>query len=237
MSTKISPEQQEGAEVAPKSVHEKTLGETCEELLASRKWNSAQTITIGGLKKRLKMIEDAGLPRMRVLSQRKLKELGRIPRSNEDKQEDALDAVIRCGADIFNIPKAIIFFYSHRWKRGNWCEELQKDMAWGSAEREQAMKEGKIFGDPDDAEHSKAKALIAYGEWFKRVRVNASSGSQLAVATGGTLSNDEDLEIFWWIDWCCTDQDKLLPKRSADEPGRDSALLLALARGGGGLSA
>ena len=162
------------------------------------------------------MIEDAGLPRMRVLSQRKLKELGRIPRSNEDKQEDALDAVIRCGADsLENSPKAIIFFYSHRWKRGNWCEELQKDMAWGSAEREQAMKEGKIFGDPDDAEHSKAKALIAYGEWFKRARLDQNFPMV-------DLSDDDDLEIFWWIDWCCTDQDKLLPKRSADEPGRDA---------------
>jgi len=32
----------------------------------------------------------------------------------------------------------------------------------------------------------------------------------------------DDVEIFWWIDWCCTDQDKLLPKKSANEPGRDA---------------
>ena len=44
----------------------RTLGETCEALLASGPWNAAHTSTHAGLMRRLKMIEDAGLPRMRV---------------------------------------------------------------------------------------------------------------------------------------------------------------------------
>ena len=45
---------------------ERSLGETCEALLASGPWNAAHTTTRAGLVERLKMIEDAGLPRMRV---------------------------------------------------------------------------------------------------------------------------------------------------------------------------
>ena len=44
----------------------RSLGETCEALLASGPWNAAHTTSQKGLKRRLKMIEDAGLPRMRV---------------------------------------------------------------------------------------------------------------------------------------------------------------------------
>ena len=49
-----------------------------------------------------------------MLSNRKLKELGRIPRSHEGHQEDALAAVERCGADDASHPKTVILFYSHR---------------------------------------------------------------------------------------------------------------------------
>ena len=55
----------------------------------------------------------------------------------------------------------MILFYSHRWTRPNWSEDLGKDLPWASAERQLAMGEGKRFGDPDDAARSKAKALIA----------------------------------------------------------------------------
>ena len=231
---------------------ERSLGETCEALLASGPWNAAHTTTHGGLVERLKMIEDAGLPRMRVrsprdqhhhhrrhyhhhhhrkpqpkttttaayrylqsppspphsqlglqvLSNRKLKELGRIPRSHEGHQEDALAAVERCGADGNNQPKAVIFFYSHRWARGNWCEELQRELPWGSEEYKRAVAEGKLVGDPDDAAHSKARALAAYGEWFREGMVkDAFPGS-----VDRDLARGDDVEIFWWIDWCCTDQ-------------------------------
>ena len=200
------------------------LRERCERLLASSAWNKAHTTTHKGLLKRLQMIPDAGLNPMRVVAHRTLKELGRIPRSHEGHQEDAIAAVRRCGADGDNKPKAVLLFYSHRWKRPNWSEDLGKDLPWASAERQQAMREGKRFGDPDDAARSKAKALIAYGDWFKRFRL-------ATVTTGEGLSNissDADLEIFWWIDWASTDQ---------DAPGPDMAALPAFAAACAGIVA
>ena len=116
------------------------LGERCERLLASSAWNNAHTTTHKGLLKRLQMIPDAGLNPMRVVAHSKLKELGRIPRSHEGHQEDAIAAVRRCGADSNNYPKAVLLFYSHRWKRPNWSEDLGKDLPWESAERQQAMR-------------------------------------------------------------------------------------------------
>ena len=135
--------------------------------------------------------------------------LGRIPRSHEGHQEDALAAVERCGADpIANSPKAVIFFYSHRWARGNWCEELQRELPWGSEEYKQAVAEGKLVGDPDDAAHSKARALAAYGEWFRKGLIYSRNGGEKSFHFGvwDPLSGDANVEIFWWIDWCCTDQ-------------------------------
>ena len=162
------------------------LGERCERLLASSAWNKAHTTTHEGLLERLQMIPDAGLNPMRVVAHRTLKELGRIPRSHEGHQEDAIAAVRRCGADGGNRPKAVLLFYSHRWKRPNWSEDLGKDLPWASAERQQAMREGKRFGDPDDAARSKAKALIAYGDWLKRCRL-AMAGDGLK--SGGLWAN------------------------------------------------
>ena len=198
------------------------LGESCERLLASSAWNRAHTTTQKGLLKRLQMIPDAGLNPMRVVAHSTLTELGRIPRSHEGHQEDAIAAVRCCGADGFNRPKAVILFYSHRWKRPNWSEDLGKDLPWASAERQLAMGEGKRFGDPDDAARSKAKALIAYGDWLKRYRVVGSS-SELA-----DISMAADLEIFWWIDWASTDQ---------DAPGPDMAALPAFAAACAGIVA
>ena len=199
------------------------LGERCERLLASSAWNKAHTETQKGLLKRLQMIPDAGLNPMRVVAHRRLKELGRIPRSHEGHQEDAIAAVRRCGADISNYPKAVLLFYSHRWKRPNWSEDLGKDLPWASAERQQAMREGKRFGDPDDAARSKAKALIAYGDWLKRYRLSGVIDGNL-----GDISNADDLEIFWWIDWASTDQ---------DAPGPDMAALPAFAAACAGIVA
>ena len=74
------------------------LRERCERLLASSAWNKAHTATHKGLLKRLQMIQDAGLNPMSVVAHRTLKRLGRIPRSHEGHQEDAIAAVRRCGA-------------------------------------------------------------------------------------------------------------------------------------------
>ena len=197
------------------------LRERCERLLASSAWNKAHTTTRKGLLKRLQMIQDAGLNPMRVVAHSRLKELGRIPRSHEGHQEDAIAAVRRCGADFNNQPKAVLLFYSHRWKRPNWSEDLGKDLPWALAERQQAMREGKRFGDPDDAARSKAKALIAYGDWLKRLQLGA-------YGLGPDISRSADLEIFWWIDWASTDQ---------DTPGPDMAALPAFAAACAGIVA
>ena len=199
------------------------LRERCERLLASSAWNKAHTTTHKGLLERLQMIQDAGLNPMRVVAHYRLKELGRIPRSHEGHQEDAIAAVRRCGADADNRPKAVLLFYSHRWKRPNWSEDLGKDLPWASAERQQAMREGKRFGDPDDAARSKAKALIAYGDWLKRARLSEDTDGTLV-----DISVDRDLEIFWWIDWACSDQ---------DAPGPDIAALPAFAAACAGIVA
>ena len=201
------------------------LGERCERLLASSAWNKAHTSTQQGLLERLQMIPDAGLKPMRVVAHRTLKRLGRIPRSHEGHQEDAIAAVRRCGADINNNPNAVLLFYSHRWKRPNWSEDLGKDLPWASAEWQQAMREGKRFGDPDDAARSKAKALIAYGDWLKRFRLGCSYDEGHILAE---ISVNPDLEIFWWIDWASTDQ---------DAPGPDMAALPAFAAACAGIVA
>ena len=196
------------------------LGERCERLLKSA-WNKTHTYT--GLLKRLQMIPDAGLNPMRVVAHSTLKELGRIPRSHEGHQEDAIAAVRRCGADRFNCPKALLLFYSHVWKRPNWSEDLGKDLPSASAEWQLAIREGKRIGDPDDAARSKAKALIAYGDWLKRYRLSGVIDGNL-----GEISQADDLEIFWWIDWASTDQ---------DAPGPDMAALPAFAAACAGIVA
>ena len=108
-------------------------GRSCEAMLSSGAWNRAHTSTYRGLVARLEMLAANGLPPMRVLSAAKLEALGRIPRSDEGHQEDALAVVKRCGADgDFNSPKAVLLFYSHRWCRPNWCEALRLEAAWGA---------------------------------------------------------------------------------------------------------
>ena len=85
------------------------LGQRCEGLLGAPKWHRAHTTTHEGLLLRLTMIKDAGLPAMRVVPNEALQRLGRIPRSHEGHQVDALDAVRKAGAGgIFNYPKAVV---------------------------------------------------------------------------------------------------------------------------------
>lgn len=138
--------------------------------------------------------------------------------SHEGHQVDAIEAVTKCGADVYNMPLAVLLFYSHRWRRPNWCETLQKDVPWSDPERQRVMGEGHQFGDPDDAEHSKARALIEYAAWFKRKQMSGIGTMNGKNIPG--IAADENLEIFWWIDWACTDQ---------DNPGPDMAALPAFA--------
>ena len=192
------------------------LNEACEDLLASRTWNSTQALTYSGLIQRLEMITEAGLPPVRVLSAAKLESLGRIPRSDEGHQEEAIAAVRRCGPDVYDHPKAVLLFYSHCWLRPDWCEESRIEVERGSADREAAEAEGARFGDPDNAQRSKARALAQYARWFKRELGKSNDGafgSRLA-----DLSTAADLEIFFWIDFACAEQ---------DAPGPDMAALPA----------
>jgi hypothetical protein len=84
------------------------LGTACETMLASGEYQRANPITFQGLVERLEMLPKRGLPKMRVVAQSKLEELGRFPRSNENCQVDALEAVKRLGADGRNHSLAVI---------------------------------------------------------------------------------------------------------------------------------
>eukprot|EP00286_Rhodomonas_abbreviata_P020705 CAMPEP_0181291934 /NCGR_PEP_ID=MMETSP1101-20121128/2235_1 /TAXON_ID=46948 /ORGANISM="Rhodomonas abbreviata, Strain Caron Lab Isolate" /LENGTH=396 /DNA_ID=CAMNT_0023396365 /DNA_START=174 /DNA_END=1360 /DNA_ORIENTATION=- len=194
------------------------LSDKCEQMLQSKEWNTADTKTIGGLVTRLKLFKEYGLPSMRVVSHDTLARLGRIPRSNEGFQEDALAAVESCGASVTGAPKAGLTFLSHRWKRPNWCEEMEQDVEWGSPAREEAKQRGHSVGDPDDAAHSKARDVIQHGRWFKR-RMEAheyTPRKDLRKYFGAAVSIHP--RMYYWIDWACTDQ---------DYPGPDMAALPA----------
>lgn len=190
-------------------------GAKCEAMLASSEWNSTDTTSFKGLCTRLRQFKARGLPSMRVLSHEKLRELKRIPRSSENHQEDALAAVECCGEDQAGDPLALIFFFSHRWRRPNWCEGLRKDVPWGSAERKEAQVRDMPVGDPDDAAHDKARALIEFGDWFQTHRM---SNPDIAKYFPRSVPYDYNVKVFFWIDWCCTNQ---------DAPGPDMAALPA----------
>ena len=203
------------------------LGNACEELLASKAWQRSHPETFPGLKLRLQLLPKAGLPRMRVVPNTKLEELGRIPRSNEGHQVDALEVVEQLGrSPVEGNPLAVLLFYSHRWARPNWCEALGKDLPWGSEERNAAMARGEVFGDPDDADHTKATALIEYAKWLKRACALGSGLSKETQPAG--ITKNKKMEIFWWIDWACTNQ---------DDPGPDMAALPAYAAACAGIAA
>jgi hypothetical protein len=170
------------------------VSEICEALLANSAWQRLNASTYIGLIKRLEMMRDAGLPNMRVIAADTIERLGRIPRSNEGHAVDALEAVKANGSvPITGAAKTFILFFSHRWIRGDWCEELKKDLKWGSPERQAAMAAGHHIGDPDDADHSKAKALIEYTKFQKRMLA--------------AIIPPDKIKIYFWIDWPCVNQD------------------------------
>ena len=110
------------------------IGERCENLLASNKWQYSNPETYKGLVNRLELMTNSGLPKMRVIPLSTIETLGRIPRSNEGYAVDALEAVVKAG--------------------------LEKDVLWGSDERIAAEAAGHVVGDVDDKDHTKALSLI-----------------------------------------------------------------------------
>ena len=99
-------------------------------------------------------------------------------------------------------------------------------LPWGSEERNAAMARGEVFGDPDDADHTKATALIEYAKWLKRACALGSGLSKETQPAG--ITKNKKMEIFWWIDWACTNQ---------DDPGPDMAALPAYAAACAGIAA
>ena len=57
------------------------------------------------------------------------------------------------------------------------------------------MKAGHHFGDPDDAEHSKALALVKYAEYMTKILGCLGGKSDVGL---GDITEPE--EIFWWIE-------------------------------------
>ena len=188
----------------------KKMDQLCQDMLNSSEWQGANPITYEGMVTRLEMMEKAGLPRMRVISLSKLKELGRIPRSNEGYQTDFINELKKHGKGFINRPKAVLVFFSHRWHRPNFCPEVGEDLSWGSAERQAADAAGYPVGDPDGAGHEKALGLAELLAWFKEGG-RESSNNFVHI----TLDIEE---IYIWIDWCCVDQ---------TNPGPDMATLPA----------
>ena len=167
-----------------KDVPIQALFENTLSLLNEREFQSAEPRTFEGLYKRLKMMHDAGLPRMKLLPGKVLEELGRIPRSTELRDDgephtvDALEMMEqemiereqkkKDGKRVDQMPSFILAFFSHRWLRANYSTLHQKDVGWGSAEWEEARQaDGHYVGMPDNEGNDKAQDLI---EWMKWIR-------------------------------------------------------------------
>ena len=179
----------------------------CSQLLRDPKFQNAKDLTAGGTKTRLDMIRQAGLAEMLVVPARTIETLGRIPRSTEGHAIKAVDAVIRHGGDGSNLSKAIIVFFSHRWKRPNWCEALGKNISFSTSEAAQALRSGHYIGDPDDAERTKARALINWAKWYRReISTMGTFGTPSGSYEGRDVTPDPDAELYFWIDWPCVDQ-------------------------------
>mmetsp|Transcript_28599 Transcript_28599/g.72016 ORF Transcript_28599/g.72016 Transcript_28599/m.72016 type:complete len:353 (+) Transcript_28599:339-1397(+) len=169
-------------------------------LLNSSKYQRADGGLFDGLVQKLRMIEEAGMPPMKVVRASVIAELGRIPRSTEGYAVSARTEVERLGPDLINFPMGPIFFFSHRWERPDWCEAVGKDLEYGSAERKAAMAAGHPVGDPDLDDRAKAKALV---EWCKYLKSKRNQHP--------TVSEDFQ-EVLFFIDWPCVDQENPMPE-------------------------
>ena len=188
------------------------IARNCETMLNSIKWQTSSPYTYEGLLKRFDNMKKEGLPDMLVLPATTLLSLSRIPRSHERNPvtEEPYTIKARSAVEQFGgyglisakyretIAIAKIFFFSHRWIRGGWCETLGRDLPWGSEERIKADKAGIIVGDPDSAHKEKAAALIEWTMWYAMNKNN------------GSIDN-----IFFWIDWPCVDQENKGPSMAA----------------------
>ncbi len=59
-----------------------------------------------------------------------------------------LEAVQKAGEGDNCFANDVIVFFSHRWKRPNWCEAQGKDLMWGTPERIAAEREGLVLVKP-----------------------------------------------------------------------------------------
>jgi len=192
------------------------------KLLSSESFSTANPDSLAGLHKRLELLKQAGIPPMKVLPMSTLIELGRIPHSSEGFAIDAADALAGFPQAKLSRPMAPIYFFSHRWLRPDWCEALQKNVAYGTEEWQQAQAAGHRAGDPDDTAATKARSLIQTLKWLaeEHAREQAMSWEEvpmkLFMACGHELYKEQPLrEVLLWIDWPCVDQSNPLPEIAA----------------------
>ena len=160
------PSQLEMGELRPGGGHERASHPEPEDIFAktmnlmnSKAYQKAAPFTSVGLRKRLEMIKNAGVPPLRVVRLSTLIELGCIPRSTEGYAVDALQEVkrlqVECPSNSSWDPDThdhlhapLLVFFSHRWTRPT-------------------------EGFPDGTDNAKAKALINWGKqelWERRKR-------------------------------------------------------------------
>ena len=163
---------------------------------------------------------------MRVVANATLEKLGRIPRSHEGYQEDALAAVERLGGTfIENRPNAVILFYSHRWSRPNWCEALGGTSRGGARSGSSRWRKARCLATRTTPVTPR-RWRSSSSRSGSRARARFSGLNKQAMPYG--ITEGKDLEIFWWIDWACTDQ---------NAPGPDMAALPAYAAACAGIVA
>lgn len=189
-----------------------TSNDPTDDLLNSFAFQNANVMSLRGCLRRAAMLKDANMPAMRVISAEKLAELGRIPRSNEQYAITAEAAWRKEGADAsFGSPLAVVMMASHRWSRPNYCCQCEADRVWGSEERQSCHEREHFVGHPDDMHGSKAKALVQFAEWYTWWRTN-----KISLHKGhGEITRDPELKLYFWIDFCCVDQDNPVPEMSA----------------------
>ena len=207
----------------PQALFDKTV-----RLMKRRDFQSADPRTLQGLVKRLSLIHEAGMPRMRVLPGKVLEELGRIPRSTEMRENgepynvDALEAIQRDGDDGWGKPNAVIVFFSHRWLQANYSTLYQRDVVWGSAEYlETDRAPGHYTGKPDNDGNDKLRDLLEWMRWYKwRTTIppwnrgnhnckECCKYSSETVHVHGFLSDYVSRncsDLYFFIDWSCVDQ-------------------------------
>ena len=208
---RVAPDDGEGTDGGPGAKEHnvlpmKVLFDRTVSLLKRGDFQSADPRSFKGLKKRLEMMRDAGLPRMRLLPGEVLEELGRIPRSTERGEDgepytvDALEMIESEGFDDdVGTPNSIIVFFSHRWLRANYSTLHQRDVEWGSAEWKAAKEEGHYVGMPDSEGNEKVQDLIEWMRWLKWRTSRETKFMENYLA-------QDCQDVYFFIDWPCVDQ-------------------------------